>query len=106
MHCAHHLPFFVGLWDLTPSRILGNIASALDDGMDITMAPAPWSLIVILVYRICPGIYLADTSIWINVAKGVAAFAVSKSKGPDGKEIVPVAESTSGVISYVVIDLF
>jgi cytochrome P450 len=49
--------------------------------------------------RICPGIHLADSSIWINIAKSVAAFTVTKAVGADGQVIVPIAETMDGVIS-------
>jgi len=48
--------------------------------------------------RVCPGIHLADSSIWINIAKSVAAFNVTKTVGPDGQVIVPVAETTDGLV--------
>jgi hypothetical protein len=49
--------------------------------------------------RVCPGIHLADSSIWISIAKSVAAFSVTKAVGTDGQVIVPVAETTDGVIA-------
>ena len=51
--------------------------------------------------RVCPGTHLADSSIWINIAKSVAAFNVTKTVGPDGQVIVPVAETTDGMVVYV-----
>jgi hypothetical protein len=51
--------------------------------------------------RVCPGTHLADSSIWISIAKSVAAFSVTKAVGADGQVIVPVAETTDGVIAYV-----
>lgn len=49
--------------------------------------------------RVCPGIHLADSSIWINIAKSVAAFKVTRAIGLDGEEIIPVVETTDGVIT-------
>lgn len=49
--------------------------------------------------RVCPGIHLADSSIWINIAKSVAAFNVKRAIGPDGKEIIPVPETNDGIIT-------
>ncbi|EIM88804.1 cytochrome P450 [Stereum hirsutum FP-91666 SS1] len=48
--------------------------------------------------RVCPGTHLADASIYIAIVKAVSAFSVSKAIGPDGKEIIPVADTTEGVI--------
>ncbi|KAI0057368.1 cytochrome P450 [Artomyces pyxidatus] len=48
--------------------------------------------------RVCPGTHLADVSVWINVAKAIAAFQVSPSIGPDGKPILPTPEIAGGVI--------
>lgn len=50
---------------------------------------------------VCPGTHLADASIYIAIVKAVSAFSVSKAIGPDGKEIIPVADTTEGVIVYV-----
>jgi hypothetical protein len=38
---------------------------------------------------------------WINIAKSVAAFNVTKTVGPDGQVIVPVAETTDGMVIFV-----
>ncbi|KIY44122.1 cytochrome P450 [Fistulina hepatica ATCC 64428] len=48
--------------------------------------------------RICPGNHLADVSVWINVAKAIAALHVSKAVDENGKIIEPVADTTDGVI--------
>ncbi|KAF9222063.1 cytochrome P450 [Gyrodon lividus] len=49
--------------------------------------------------RICPGLHLADASVWISVAMSVAAFDVSKIV-ENGVEITPEIDPSSGTISH------
>ncbi|KAG6811136.1 hypothetical protein H0H92_008832 [Tricholoma furcatifolium] len=49
--------------------------------------------------RICPGMHLADASLFATVAASLAAFEISKAV-ENGVEITPVHENTSGIISY------
>ncbi|KAJ7644946.1 cytochrome P450 [Roridomyces roridus] len=49
--------------------------------------------------RVCPGAHLADSSVWINVAKAVAGLDITRALGADGKEIDPVADTTDGIIT-------
>ncbi|TFY76167.1 hypothetical protein EWM64_g7846 [Hericium alpestre] len=49
--------------------------------------------------RICPGLNLADASIFISCAMALAVFDISK-KVVNGKVIEPVIEYTSGTISH------
>ncbi|EMD40455.1 hypothetical protein CERSUDRAFT_80124 [Gelatoporia subvermispora B] len=49
--------------------------------------------------RICPGLYLADTSVFLSCAMSLAAFNISKVV-EDGKAIEPVIEYSSGTISH------
>ncbi|KAJ7664865.1 cytochrome P450 [Mycena rosella] len=48
--------------------------------------------------RICPGIHLADVSVWICVAKAVAGLTITRAIDAAGNEIDPVAETTDGVV--------
>ncbi|KAJ6517274.1 cytochrome P450 [Mycena vitilis] len=48
--------------------------------------------------RICPGMHLADVSVWINVAKAVAGLTVTRAIDAAGNEIDPVADVTDGII--------
>ncbi|KAK7439838.1 hypothetical protein VKT23_017410 [Stygiomarasmius scandens] len=48
--------------------------------------------------RVCPGAHLADVSVWINIVKAVAGLQISRASGEDGKPIIPVPETTDGVI--------
>ncbi|KAH6904703.1 OrdA protein [Coprinopsis sp. MPI-PUGE-AT-0042] len=50
--------------------------------------------------RICPGMYLADVSLWAVVSMSLATLSITNAIGPDGKPIIPVHENTSGTISY------
>jgi len=49
--------------------------------------------------RICPGMHLADASVWISIAMSVAAFDVSKVV-ENGVEITPEIDPTTGTISH------
>jgi cytochrome P450 len=49
--------------------------------------------------RICPGMHLADASLYISVAMSVAVFDISKVV-ENGVEITPEVDPTSGTISH------
>ncbi|RYP13071.1 hypothetical protein DL767_010944 [Monosporascus sp. MG133] len=49
--------------------------------------------------RICPGRLLADSSVWITIAKSLAVFNIRKPV-VDGKEVEPTVLFTPGVISH------
>lgn len=46
------------------------------------------------VSRVCPGLQLADASVWISCALALAALEIAPSGGPPG------VEYTSGVVSH------
>ncbi|KAG2148111.1 cytochrome P450 [Suillus clintonianus] len=50
--------------------------------------------------RICPGLHLADASIWISAAMSLAVFDISKAV-ENGIEITPEVDPSSGAIRYV-----
>ncbi|KAH7931262.1 cytochrome P450 [Leucogyrophana mollusca] len=49
--------------------------------------------------RICPGLHLADASVWISCAMSLAAFDISKIV-ENGVEITPEVDPSSGTISH------
>ncbi|KAG1755525.1 cytochrome P450 [Suillus lakei] len=51
--------------------------------------------------RICPGLHLADASVWISTVMSLAVFDISKVV-ENGVEITPEVEPSSGTIRYVV----
>ncbi|KAJ7162570.1 cytochrome P450 [Mycena crocata] len=51
--------------------------------------------------RICPGMHLADASLFISCAMTLAAFDISKCV-EDGRVITPIHENTTGTISHPV----
>ncbi|KAJ7781604.1 cytochrome P450 [Mycena metata] len=51
--------------------------------------------------RICPGMHLADASIFISCAMALAVFDISKCV-ENGKVVVPIHENTTGTISHPV----
>ena len=57
--------------------------------------------------RICPGKELADNSIWLSIAMALALFDIRKPVDPaTGKEVEPVVEALTGIISCVSFSLF
>lgn len=51
--------------------------------------------------RICPGMYLAEASLWLCVAMSLTVFNVTNAV-EDGVPIIPIHENTSGTISHPV----
>ncbi|KAJ7122870.1 cytochrome P450 [Mycena epipterygia] len=52
--------------------------------------------------RICPGQYLAENSIWIQMVLSLMTMTISKAVDPDtGKIIEPEVAFTSGIVSHV-----
>lgn len=51
--------------------------------------------------RICPGRYLAETSLFVTIASILAAFNIEKDTDANGKLITPPLEYTSGAIRFV-----
>ena len=49
--------------------------------------------------RICPGRYMARSSIWITVASVLAAFEIGPVTDGDGVPLIPREDYTPGVIS-------
>ena len=49
--------------------------------------------------RICPGLYLADGSLFLTIASSLLLFDIKKVVGKNGVEMTPVHEQTSGIIS-------
>ncbi|KAJ6555591.1 cytochrome P450 [Mycena vulgaris] len=47
--------------------------------------------------RICPGRHLANASLWMAMATMLATLDISTTVGPDGKEVTPKVEFTTGL---------
>ena len=52
--------------------------------------------------RICPGRFVADTSLFLIIAHTLAIFNIRKPIGPDGKEVEPRVAFTPGIVSHPV----
>jgi hypothetical protein len=52
-------------------------------------------------FRICPGRFLAENSLWLHVATVLACFNIAPTVGDDGKPIIPPREYTSGMVSIL-----
>ncbi|KAG2144265.1 cytochrome P450 [Suillus clintonianus] len=74
-----------------PERFLDN------DGKD--PEPEPRTICFGFGRRICPGLHLADASVWISTAMSLAVFDVSKVV-ENGVEITPEVDPTSGTVSH------
>ncbi|KAJ4211748.1 hypothetical protein NW759_012347 [Fusarium solani] len=49
--------------------------------------------------RVCPGVHVAELSLFINVVRVLWGFKISKAKGPDGKEIQPTTAMVPGFLT-------
>lgn len=47
----------------------------------------------------CPGVHVAERSLFINIARVLWAFNISKKIGPDGKPIEPTQAMVRGFMS-------
>ncbi|KAF9461977.1 cytochrome P450 [Collybia nuda] len=47
--------------------------------------------------RVCPGAHFAESSMFLTIASVLATFDINKALSPDGREIEPPMEWTSGV---------
>ena len=52
--------------------------------------------------RICVGRHLAQASVWIVMATLIATMDIKKPIGPDGKEVEPVVEFSTGLSRLVI----
>ncbi|KAG2123185.1 cytochrome P450 [Suillus cothurnatus] len=74
-----------------PERFLDN------NGKD--PEPEPRTICFGFGRRICPGLHLADASVWISTVMSLAVFDISKVI-ENGVEITPEVDHTSGTISH------
>lgn len=56
-------------------------------------------------YRICPGRYMAFSSVWIAVASMVAAFDITKAVDDNGNVMEPCRDYLSGLVRSVKVEL-
>lgn len=64
--------------------------------------PDPKNFIFGFGRRICPGRLLAESSVWLTVAKTLAALDISKGVDEKGAEIEPTVDFLPGIISHPV----
>lgn len=70
-----------------PDRHLGNKPQ-----------PDPRKILFGFGRRICPGMYLADSSIFSCIVSSLAVFSIEKAIDQNGVPITPVHENTNGVM--------
>lgn len=51
--------------------------------------------------RVCPGLFLAEATLFLTIANSLLLFDISK-KVENGVEVTPVHAQTSGIISCVI----
>ncbi|KAK7883686.1 hypothetical protein LTR67_010975 [Exophiala xenobiotica] len=49
--------------------------------------------------RVCPGVHVAEKSLYINIVRTLWGFNISKPKGPDGRDIEPDTTMIRGFLS-------
>jgi cytochrome P450 len=64
--------------------------------------PSPTNYIFGFGRRICPGRLLAESSVWLTIAKSLAALDIRKGIDQNGKEIEPTVDFLPGIISHPV----
>jgi hypothetical protein len=67
-----------------------------------TPPPNPTNYIFGFGRRICPGRLLAESSVWLTIAKSLAAFNIKKGLDEKGREIEPTVDFLPGIISHPV----
>ncbi|KAG9090025.1 hypothetical protein FS749_000877 [Ceratobasidium sp. UAMH 11750] len=50
--------------------------------------------------RICPGIHIAQQSMWISISNTLANFTITKAKDESGAEITPKEQYSNGLVSH------
>lgn len=65
-----------------------------------TPPPNPTNYIFGFGRRICPGRFLAESSVWLTIAKSLAAFDITKGVDKNGNEIEPSVDFLPGFLSY------
>ncbi|KAG8759911.1 hypothetical protein FRC12_009667 [Ceratobasidium sp. 428] len=51
-------------------------------------------------YRICPGLHIAQQSMWISISNTLANFTITKARDENGMEITPEERYSTGLISH------
>nr|BAK09496.1 cytochrome P450 [Postia placenta] len=51
--------------------------------------------------RICPGRYLADSSVWLVAANVLATMDIRRARDSAGREIIPTPSFKGGIVSHV-----
>ncbi|KDN34391.1 hypothetical protein RSAG8_12524, partial [Rhizoctonia solani AG-8 WAC10335] len=73
-----------------PSRFVGSDTE-----------PDPEDVVFGFGRRRCPGVAVAQTSVWLSIALTLAAFNVTPLTGEDGKPVLPSLEYLGATVTYV-----
>lgn len=79
---------------LPPTSVI-SCSSDLDEGMNSFCSV---EFLKQLIFRICPGRYLADASVWMALATILATLHLEKAKSPQGNDILVDWEYTDTLI--------
>ncbi|KAI0752764.1 cytochrome P450 [Daedaleopsis nitida] len=91
--CMHDPEVYANPDDFNPERFV-------QDGILNTSVRDPFNYIFGFGRRICPGRYLAEAALFINLSSVLHVFDISPPLDEDGKTIVIVPEATDGFLSY------
>ncbi|OJA21655.1 hypothetical protein AZE42_09326 [Rhizopogon vesiculosus] len=78
--------------DFTPDRFFMPDGQLNDDTVDFSFGFGR---------RICTGKHFADASLWIAIVSLLATFRFMRPLNDDGKEVDPIFEWTTGLVSQV-----
>ncbi|KAI1386111.1 putative cytochrome P450 oxidoreductase OrdA-like protein [Hypoxylon trugodes] len=90
-HFTHDSNVYHDPMSFKPERFLAT------DGRE--PEPDPHAFVFGFGRRICPGRYLADNALFLNISQSLATFNISKYL-EDGKEVAPTVKFEPGIISH------
>ncbi|KAI0097573.1 cytochrome P450 [Nemania sp. FL0031] len=102
---GHYIPkgaiVMPNVWWFTHDPSTYPNPSAFDPSRYIGPYPAPDPTKHIFGYgrRICPGRYLATSSVWLTIAQSLSVFEISKGLDKNGREVEPTVEFSPNLIS-------
>ncbi|KAI3319765.1 cytochrome P450 oxidoreductase OrdA-like protein [Xylariaceae sp. AK1471] len=90
------------IWWFTHDPAVYPNPSAFDPSRHLGLDPAPDPRDDIFGYgrRICPGRHLAESTVWLTIARSLAVFEIGKGLDDIGSEIEPSVSFSPGIISH------